>query len=180
MSQNTVLERRVLEAGKTFIRQDEENARAYVIQTGEVRSFIVQDGEKIEIARLGPGTIIDELCLLIDKPGNVSYEAITSVTVATISRDDFQKKLSKADKTVTTILDHVVKKLTEYQNAERESAVKKADYGDLSRLLVKGLIKDLSPEKKLDYESAMLPHIDGLIKSLEELKAANKAKKNAE
>ena len=87
-----VLERSCLPEGKIFIREGEENTRAYVIQTGEVSAFFTsEDGRKIEVDRYGPGTIIGEECLVVDTPAKLSYEVVETSTVITLTRQDFQK-----------------------------------------------------------------------------------------
>jgi hypothetical protein len=41
-------------------------------------------------------------------------------------------------------------------------------------LLVRGLLGSVPEDKKARYEQAMLPHLNGLIKDLKELKAEKK------
>ncbi|MGH1404112.1 MAG: Crp/Fnr family transcriptional regulator [Alphaproteobacteria bacterium] len=171
MSGAAVLERSVLAEGKVFIKEGQENARAYMIQNGEVSAFITDGEQEVEIARHGPGTIIDEICLLIDEPAKVSYRALSSVTVVTITRADFQKRLSKADQTIGTILDHIVHKLTYYANRETEKALKRSEIDDTALALVHGLVQGLNAEKKEKYKDAMLPHLNGLIKAIKDLKS---------
>ncbi len=171
MSGTAVLERSVLPAGKVFIKEGQENARAYIIQNGEVSGFITDGDQEIEVSLLGPGTIIDEICLLIDEPAKISYRALSSVTVVTITRADFQKRLSKADKSIGTILDHIVHKLTYYANLETELALKRSEIDDTALALVEGLVRGLNEDKKEKYKDAMFPHLNGLIKAIKDLKS---------
>lgn len=170
-----VLERSVLPAGKVFIKEGEENARAYIIQNGAVHSFKTDGERKVKIADYGPGTIIGELGLMLDDPSTLSYETTESTTVVTVTRQDFQKRLTKTDKTVAQILDHVVKKISFYQNLETEKALDASEIDDLTLALVRSLVSGLSDEKKIQYEDAMLPHINGLIKSIKLLKSKEKS-----
>ena len=64
MSSDAVMERSVIHAGKIFIKENEENTRAYLIQAGKVRSFKMVNENKIVIEEYHPGTIIGELGLL--------------------------------------------------------------------------------------------------------------------
>lgn len=158
--------------------------RAYVIQNGEVCAYIMQDNQRVEIARFGPGTIIGEMCLMMDDPITINYEALVTTTVVTVTRQDFQKRLARADKTIKTILDHAVKKIEYYEKLELERALKKPEVVfappvDLpldatAVALVENLIKDLSDEKKTSYREAMLPHINGLISGIKSLKSERK------
>lgn len=173
-----VLERRVLQPGKAFIKAGEENSRAYVVQSGEVIAYTEDGNRKVEIDRYGPGTIIGESALLVDEEAKVSYEAVTNTTVVTITRQDFQKRLSRTDKSIRTILDHAVKKINYYENIEMIKALERAEIDDTALQLVRGLLSGLSEDKKTQYEHALLPHLNGLIKEIKNLKK-DKAKTKA-
>lgn len=174
-----VLERSVLQAGKVFIRSGEDNSRAYVIQTGEVRGFIMRDGKKVEVARYGPGTIIGELGLMLDDPSTLSYEALESATVVTVTRQDFQKRLIRADKSITTILEHAVKKIQDSDKKLTERAIERSKMDETALLLVQGLLSGFSDEKKALYEDAVLPHLNAMMKDIKRIKEdKNKKKKN--
>lgn len=177
MSSGNVLERSVLQPGKPFIREGEDNTRAYVVQTGEIRGYTMKEGSKVEVIRFGPGAIIGEINLMIDEASTMSYEAMETTTVVTITRQDFQKKLARADKSITTILDYAVKKISKLESEKRDSAIKNFEIDPIADALVKGLIAPVSDDKKDDYKNAILPHINGLLKDLKSLKAA--AKKEA-
>ena len=165
-----VLERTSLPAGKVFIRQGEENARAYVIQNGEVRAFITDEDQKIEVARHGPGTIIGEECLVVDEPAKVSYETITAATVITFTRHDFQKRLVKAGKGVNVVFEHAVNKLIYYQNSDTAKALSRMEIDDTTRALVNSLLTGLSEDKRVEYENALLPHVHGMVQEIKTLK----------
>lgn len=169
-----VLERSVIPAGKVFIKAGEENSRAYVIQTGEVISFMEDGEKKIEVERFGPGTIIGELCLMIDEPIALSFEAVMSTTVVTVTRQDFQKKLTKVDKTVVKILTHTVQKLSSYEKVQVEQAIKRSEIDDTAHALVQGILKNLTLDQKTHYEKLLLPPMNALIKALKQFKLERK------
>ncbi len=176
-AKTSVLERNVLQPGKSFIREGEENARAYVVQNGEIAAYKKLDDRKIEVATYGPGTIIGEINLMIDEPAKLSYEALTTTTVVTITRQDFQKRLVRTDKSIQTILDHAVKKIVYYENLEIQKALKNAEVDDTAVLLVKGLLSGMSEDKKSVYEEALFPHINNLLKDIKSLKKREKERK---
>ncbi len=166
-----VLARNVIQAGKVFIKAGEENARAYMIQNGEVQSFIMDGERKIIIEKFGTGTIIGEKNLMFDEPATISYEALSVVTVVTITRQDFQKKLTKTDKTVNTVLDYAIKKISNYENAEKNKAINKPENDSSSIALVNSLTQSLSDEKKSKYREALLPHMNGIMHEINKLKS---------
>lgn len=173
-----VLERSVIHSGKVFIKPGEENTRAYVIQTGMVRSFINVEDQKVEIARHGPGTIIGETGLAQDEVMTIGYETIQDSTVVTITRQDFEKKLVKADSIVKTTFKHVMNKLIELDKKLTEKAMADSDIDTQAKQLTMALIADVAPEKKQEYEEALLPPLNRIIKELKRLKQRDKDAKN--
>ncbi len=169
-----VLERKCLQAGKVFIKEGEENSRAYMVQVGEVLSFTMEGGRKIEIERLGSGSIIGERHLAVDEPATISYEAIVSTTVVIITRQEFQKLLSKADKTIKTVLDHAIEKVRYYERLSTTRAVKNSQIDDATYALMQGLLTGVPENKKSQYEDAILPHINGMITAIKDIKKSKK------
>lgn len=161
-----VLERSVIQPGRSFITQGEENTRAYVIQNGEVSSFLRAEDEKILIGTYGPGTIIGELDLMVTTSSPLSYEANTTTTVITVTRQDFQKRLARSDKTIKTILDHAIKKLDNYQFKEKESALQRLNIDSKTKRVVDALIQSVAEEKKEAFKEDIIPHINGIINVL--------------
>jgi len=165
-----VFDRNVIHAGKVFIRAGEEHARAYVVQNGLVRSFVMDGDQKVEVAEYEPGRIIGETCLMVDEPMTMSYEAVVDTTVITVTRQDFQKKISRIDKDIMTILDHVMNKLNYQDLTAIDKAVKRAEIDPDAQKMVDALTSGLGPDKKFQYEKAILRHVNGMIKAIKELK----------
>lgn len=183
-SDTSILERSVIQKGKIFIRAGEEISRAYVIQNGEVLAYTMQDDRKVEVAYYGPGQIIGEFGLVSDEVSTLSYEAMELCTVVTVTRQEFQKRLHKADKNVATIMEHAVKKITYYESIETQKALRAAEIDETAYLLMNSLLKSVPYDKKLEYEDAVLPPLNNLVKALKELKSkgkkANKDKEDKE
>lgn len=165
-----VLERKVIHAGKVFIKAGEENSRAYIIQQGRVSAFVMRGDKRVEVAQHGPGTIIGEVCLALDDPIQMNFEALVDTTVVTITRQDFEKKLSRADQTIKKLFSQVIKKLHAQDGTAIQDADEKAKIDGDAIKLVQGLIAGLPPDKKFQYEKALLPHLNGLIKEIKNLK----------
>lgn len=201
MGKNTnILERKVFHKGEIFIKAGRENNRAYVIQKGLVRSFVTEEeetepeenpenGERpendkaekekriIEVAQYGPGTIIGEICLMLDQPINMSFEALSDTTVVTITRQDFEKKLHRTDKTIMRILDHAMNKLNAQDEEAIRKARKKAEIDEQAYQIVRAMTNQLPPAKQRIYENALLPHLNSLIKAIKELKDKDRHEK---
>ncbi len=173
-----VLERSVIPSGKVFIKAGEENSRAYVIQTGKVISFTEINGRRVDVKEHGPGTIIGELCLMVEAPPSLNYETTMATTVVTITRQDFQKRLTRVDKTVSKILSHAVEKLTEIEKETTEEAIRRSEIDVTAQALVTGLIKQqkLTLEEEEYHERKLLPVINDMIKAIKTFKEEIKNK----
>lgn len=165
-----VLERKVIHAGKVFIKAGQEHFRAYVVQNGLIRSFVMDGDQKVEIAEFEPGRIIGETCLMADEPMTMNYEAVVDTTVVTITRQDFQKKISRIDKDITTILNHVMNKLNYQDSKAIDKAREKAQIDDDAFKMVQALTAGMEGDKKFKYENAIIPHVNSLMKAIKEVK----------
>lgn len=169
-SDSSILERSAIQKGKVFIRAGEEISRAYVIQNGEVVAFTMQDDRRVDVDTFGPGSIIGEMGLVADEVSPLSYEAVTLCTVITVTRQEFQKRLARADKNIATIMEHAVNKISHYESADTKKALKAAEIDETAYMLMNTLIKGVPYDRKLEYEDAILPPLNDLIKNIKELK----------
>ncbi len=169
-----VLERCCLPAGKVFIKEGEENSRAYMIQVGEVSAFIMDGDRKVEIERLEPGAIIGERFLVADEVATISYEAIVPTTVVIITRQEFQKLLTKVDKNIKTVFDYAIEKIRYYERLLTKKAVKKTQIDEKAYSLVQNFLIGIPDNKKKQYEDAILPHVNNIIKAIKDIKENDK------
>ncbi len=167
-----VLERSCLQAGKIFIKEGEECSRAYMIQVGEVSAFTMDGNRKVEIERLKAGAIIGERFLVADELATLSYEATELTTVIIITRQEFQKLLTKVDKNIKTIFDYAIEKIRYYERASTMRAVKNTQIDDATYKLVQSLLSNVPSDKRKNYEDAIVPHINGMITALKDIKKA--------
>ena len=110
------------------------------------------------------------MSLLVDDLPNISYEAVTTTTVVVITRQDFQKTLSRADKTIKTVLDHVIDKLHTHENEAIAKALHKPEMDEKTTKIIDALLGGLSEDKKAQYQAALSPHINGLITEIKKIK----------
>ena len=80
-----VMERIVVPAGRTIIREGEAGDRFYVIESGLVAIF--KNG--VEVNRLGPGGYFGETALLRDVPRTATVTAVTGVVLHVLDRRPF-------------------------------------------------------------------------------------------
>lgn len=166
-----VLERQVFHAAKMLITAKEPHTNAYIIQDGEVVSFMMDNAERVEVGRYGPGAIIGEVNLLVDDPAELNFEAVVDTTVVTIVRQDFEKKLTKVDKTLLHIIQTLIKKLKNAQSEKKEAALESKRIDAKAFEIVEHLLRDMgNKERKQRYKEIIQPHFNIMCRSLEELK----------
>ena len=160
---NKVLERTVFHAGQILIHAGFPHPCAYIVQTGEILAYILHNGKKLEVDRYGPGMLIAESCLMSEDPLTVNYEAITDSTLVSITHQDFQKNLLKADMAVKNVIRHMASKLKRLTAEAITRAEKESHVDEEAFQIVQHLVRNLSLEKKRDYEDAMLPLFNELV-----------------
>jgi CRP-like cAMP-binding protein len=79
------LVRQVVEPGTWIIRQGDTGDRYFVVDEGEVD--VVIDGARVRI--MGPGQGFGEIALIRDVPRTASIQALTTVALWALERDDF-------------------------------------------------------------------------------------------
>ena len=172
MSKNAedVMERKVIHPGKPFIKEGEEHARAYIIQNGLISAYIMEGDKKVEVTRYDAGRIIGEICLMSDEPMTMNYEALQDTTVVTLTRAEFQKKISKLDKNIATILEHVMNKLNFQYANDIESALQATEIDPKAYEMVDALIGKIPENRRNKYEHALLPHVSAILREIKALK----------
>lgn len=78
-------------AGEVLTRQGENGAVAYVIVAGEAE--VVRDGQVL--ARLGPGDMVGELCLLDGAPRSATVRTTAETRVVALAAEDFQALIAE-------------------------------------------------------------------------------------
>jgi CRP/FNR family cyclic AMP-dependent transcriptional regulator len=174
VNNDSVLERKVIHPGKPFIKAGEEHARAYIVQSGLISAYIIEGNKKIEVSQYGPGRIIGEICLMSDEAMDMNYEALTDTTVVTMTRQEFQKKISKMDRNVWTILEHVMNKLNYQYKSDIGKAKAHNAIDETAQNFVQSLLTKIAPEKRGEYERALTPHVNALLREMRALRGQGK------
>ena len=170
----SVLERVVFHAGRIFIQAGETHTDAFIIQSGEVIAYVLENGEKIEISRHGKNAVLAESNLLIDGKSDVFYESLSDTTAIKITRQDFEKKLSRLDQGVYRIIQTLLQKMKRQEMEDIDRALKAKRIDVKTREIVDYLLRDMTDERKTRYEDILLPHFNIMIKSIDDLRIQEK------
>ncbi len=88
-----MLETRRFKAGETIIRENDFGETAYIVQKGRVDISREVDGQRLQLATLGPGETIGEMSMIDDKPRSATAVAAEDCELTEIHHDDFFEAL---------------------------------------------------------------------------------------
>jgi serine/threonine-protein kinase len=82
-----------LAAGSTIVREGEPGDAAYVVLEGQCVAFRDEEGEEIELRRMGPGDVFGEMAVFSSKPRSASVRAATDVRLLVVTGEVLSKAL---------------------------------------------------------------------------------------
>ncbi|ESY82579.1 cyclic nucleotide-binding domain-containing protein [Mesorhizobium australicum] len=85
----------LVQAGHKLYREDDVADSAYVVVSGRIVLYREQDGERIPIGKVGPGTMLSELALIADTNRLTSASAEIDSEVIRLSRKMFRRILEE-------------------------------------------------------------------------------------
>lgn len=79
--------------GELIFDQGEDGDSAFVVIEGAAKVTVDIDGEKVDVAEIGPKQIFGEMAVLCDMPRTAAISAKSDLSVLRIERDPFLKLL---------------------------------------------------------------------------------------
>ena len=92
-----------VEAGQSFIVQGELSREAYIVKSGHAEIFTTQDEKEVQIAELGPGTIIGEVAALAKVPRTASVRATEPMELLRITEKMMERIKESSPQLITKI-----------------------------------------------------------------------------
>jgi SulP family sulfate permease len=98
------LERVSLNAGETIIRQGERQQNLYFLDSGELTvEYCTEEGQPVRLASSGPGTIVGELSLFLERPATATVTTAQPSVIYRLSMNSLQR-LEQEDLLAATVL----------------------------------------------------------------------------
>jgi SulP family sulfate permease len=98
------LERVSLDIGETIIRQGERHQCLYFLDSGELTvEYRTEEDQVMRLATSGPGTIVGELSLFLERPATATVKAAQPSVVYCLSSDNL-RRLEREDLLAATVL----------------------------------------------------------------------------
>ncbi|MGQ9627289.1 MAG: Crp/Fnr family transcriptional regulator [Anaerolineae bacterium] len=129
--------RRVYAPGETIIVEGEPCQAAYLIAEGEVRVYRLSPGGREQVlARLGPGQTFNTVSPFQPRGVNhATVQALTSVTLYAISREDFRRLVGECSELALAILRDFASRLDHLTNLVEDLSLRTVR-GRLARFLL--------------------------------------------
>ena len=108
----TIYDRIFVKAGVKFIHEGEEQAHAFLIQSGRVSVYTYRDDKRVNLAVLETGEIIGEMALVTGGVRTANVEALENCTLIRISRQEFEDRLENSEQVIRTVINMLCKRVT--------------------------------------------------------------------
>lgn len=109
-----------------FINQGETSNAIYLINSGSARIYrVTEDGEEVTLAVAGVGDVIGEMALLSAVPRSAYVQALTDITVFSLSGADFIKILREYPEIAITLLSSLAHKVRKADQQVEDVLTKK-------------------------------------------------------
>jgi CRP-like cAMP-binding protein len=115
--------------GSLMFIEGETSTEMYIIKNGKIR-ILKQEGEStVELAVLGPGSVLGELALLDHQPRTATAQVIEDVTAAVIDEVLFTRTLAVIPSWLKDIIMEIVKRLRVTMKKTSDDVVQKSIAG---------------------------------------------------
>jgi CRP-like cAMP-binding protein len=137
-SNNNITRRseKTFKRGHLMFIEGELSTEMYILRSGKVR-ILKQEGDSvIELAVLGPGSVLGELSLLDRQPRSATGQVVEEAVASIIDESLFIQTLARIPPWLTTIIKLVVKRLRDTMKKTGDDIVGKSVSGVLKVLLL--------------------------------------------
>lgn len=121
MTPHDIYDRKLFGPGKLLIRPGDPPSHAYLVQSGRARVFAIVNGERKNLAALGPGDIVGDMALIRKSDHHYGVEAINTVLAVVISIRRLHDALDGADPLMKTILNGMLRRVDRLNEQKRGS-----------------------------------------------------------
>ena len=122
--------------GQLMFIEGETSAEMYIIRSGKVRILKQEGDSAVELAVLGPGSVLGELSLLDHEPRSATSQVVEDVVAAVVDEALFTQTLTRIPSWLTSIIKLVVKRLRDTMKKTNDDIVNKSVGGVIKVLLL--------------------------------------------
>jgi CRP-like cAMP-binding protein len=119
----------VFRRGSLIFIEGETSTEMYILKNGRVR-ILKQEGQStVELAALGPGSVLGELSLLDGQPRSETAQVVEDVTAAVVDKELFTRTMSAIPPWLSAVIRELVKRLRNTMKKTRDDVVQKSIAG---------------------------------------------------
>jgi CRP-like cAMP-binding protein len=149
--------------GSLMFIEGETSTEMYIIKNGRIR-ILKQEGEStIELAVLGPGSVLGELALLDHQPRTATAQVVEDVTAVVVDDDLFTRTLAAIPPWLKDIIMEVVKRLRVTMKKTSDDVVEKSIAGVIRVITLQNVNEGV---EKDDFRCISLTQAKALIFSV--------------
>ena len=137
---------RLFHRGSLMFIEGEKGDEMFIIKSGKVK-ILKQEGVKtIELATLGPGSVLGEMSLLIDMPRSATAQVLEEVVALSINRTILEDTYNKIPPWLVSVIKGVVKRLADTMAKNSDNLVQDNIGGVVNLILL--LVGDTAPDEQ--------------------------------
>ncbi len=102
---------KIVPAGENLLCEGDPGVFAYMVQSGKLEVWTMQQGQRVVLSRVGPGGVVGELGLVTNAPRSATVTALEGTQVIRISREHLSERLDEADPLLRHTLQVVLTRL---------------------------------------------------------------------
>lgn len=106
-----ILNRQTFKIGEYLFKTGDPPLCAYLIQSGTVDIVVSKDDEDTVVGSLEAGQLVGEMALIDNQARSAAARARTATTCVLVSKEEFKKRIEKADPLTRAILKMLVDRL---------------------------------------------------------------------
>lgn len=153
-------------AGEVIFKEGDPGDGLYIVDEGEVQiSVIVADGQRKQLAKIGPGDFFGEMAVLESAPRSASASALMATTVRFIPSAELFKVLERAPKVAVSLLREVSQRLREFDDQFLQELIQAERLGLVGRFTrsilhdIKGPLTVISMAGEVGCDPATTPEM---------------------
>ena len=127
---------RTFHRGSLMFIEGESSAEMFIVRSGKVRILKQEGGSTVELAILGPGSVIGELALLDHQPRSATAQVLEDTVVTVIDEELFTRTLQRIPPWLGNIVQLVVRRLRDTMKKTSDDVVNKSIAGVIRVILL--------------------------------------------
>jgi hypothetical protein len=144
---------RTYKRGSLMFIEGESSTEMFIIRSGKIR-ILKQEGENtIELAILGPGSVLGELALLDHQPRSATAQVIEDTVVTIIDDDVFAHTMQRVPPWLGNLVQLVVKRLRDTMKKVNDDLVRKSIAG-IIRIII--ILSDNEKKRNKAFDNHLL------------------------